>query len=261
MDQTSYGAIKKTLLIFPGYYGVVAGSGGTTTWAYDVTTGASRPLPGVTNAVTGIVRCSTLYYLELTPFVDTGVRVTDTVPGLPSVTYGYYRGAARLHFYDLLAHREVGSAFTLGDTIGVYQVAPGEIQLIVKPMGWDVTRDGWRLAYQQTHASITPSRVTLSSTILAANPDGSRPSPILAGLPPDPAGLLQDLESTKLGISPDGVMVAASGVGDSAFIPGTDRPIDTTTPSLYTGKMTGDTARPYIGHADVAFIGGLPAPV
>jgi hypothetical protein len=192
-----------TLVIFGGFGGGSNGSGGSTTYSYDLTSGSVTPLPGVTSAYEGVVRCSTLFYLEITPLTQVG-------------SSGGYKGTARLHRYDLGSHSEIGSPITLGDT-STFNGAEGEVSL----MGWDASPDGTRIAYQQTTVSFgSGSNPSISSKFFAANADGSGATQILTGATSNSPAFLA--------ISPDGKQVAVTNASP--------------TPTVLSGSMSGGMA-------------------
>ena len=194
-----------TLLIFGGFSGGNNGSGGTVSYSDDITTGSVTPLSGVTSAYEGVVRCSTLFYLEITP--------------LTQAATGRFKGSARLHRYDLTTHSELGSPLTLGDT-STFNGAEGNVSL----MGWDVSPDGTRIAYQQTSVSFSGGgQVTINSTFMAANADGSGATPILSGATSN--------STSFLAISPDGQQVAVTNAQP--------------TPSVLSGSLSGGAAYYY----------------
>ncbi len=194
-----------TLLIFGAFSGGNNGSSGTVSYSDDITTGSVSPLSGVTSAYEGVVRCSTLFYLEITPLAQVGT--------------GHFKGSAKLHRYDLTTHSELGSPLTLGDT-STFNGAEG----IVSLMGWDVSPDGTRVAYQQTSVSFIGSgQVTINSKFMAANADGSSATPILTGAISN--------STSFLAISPDGQQVAVTNAQP--------------TPSVLSGSLSGGAAHYY----------------
>src|SRR6185437_793191 len=69
----------------------------TTTYRYNLTTQTLAPLPGVTTAIQGVVRCDTLFYLELAQMK----QFQACVPGPGTTTFSWYLGDARLRRYSL----------------------------------------------------------------------------------------------------------------------------------------------------------------
>jgi hypothetical protein len=211
-------ADNHTLLVFQGDTPgsrLPAGSVPTTFYSYDITTHALTTLPGITRAATdGVVRCSTLFYLEVTPLV---------VIGTTSDGRRVYRGTAFLHRYNLAAHTEIGSPFSIGQTwdeegsFGNYQWP-----------GWDVTRDGTRLAFQGTEVSFSASASgpTIRSHFSAATAGGSGTTPILNA----PVAVTAET-GASLAISPNGAFVAVT----QAY----------PTPDIASGSMTGGSVRFY----------------
>jgi hypothetical protein len=198
-------ANNHTLLIFGAFSGGNNGSGGTVTYSYDITSSRLAPLPGVTAAYEGVVRCSTLFYLEITP--------------LAPIVSGRFKGSARLHRYDLTSHSEISSPIALGDT-STFSGAEGYVTL----MGWDASPDGSRIVYQKTSVSLGENtQIVLTSKFYAANADGSGATPILTGaIATTPA---------FLAISPDGKQVAVTNAQP--------------TPSVLSGSLSGGAAHYY----------------
>lgn len=198
-------ADNHTLLIFGGFSGGNNGSGGTVSYSDDITTGSVTPLSGVTSAYEGVVRCNTLFYLEITALAQVGT--------------GRFKGSAKLHRYDLTTHSELGSPLTLGET-STFSGAEGNVSL----MGWDVSPDGTRIAYQQTSVSfISSGQVSISSKFMAANADGSGATPILTGATSN--------STSFLAISPDGQQVAVTNAQP--------------TPTVLSGSLSGGAAYYY----------------
>jgi hypothetical protein len=196
-------ADNHTLVVFGGFGGGMNGSGGTTSYSYDIASASATPLPGVTAAYEGVVRCSTLFYLEITKLTEFGSN-------------GRYKGSGLLHRYDLAAHSEIGSPVTLGET-STFNGAEGEVSL----MGWDASPDGTQIAYQQTSVGLGgSSQITITSKFLAANADGSGASPILSGATSDSPAFLA--------ISPDGKLVAVTNAQP--------------TPTVLSGSLSGGQA-------------------
>lgn len=197
-------ADARTLLVFAG--ASIQGSGGTVSYRYDLTTEVATPLPGVTSAAEGLVRGSTLFYLELTPLA----RIASTSD---------YKGSASLHRYDLMSQREGGTPLRLGETY-TFDGAEGA----VFGMGWDVSPDGSHLVYQQTIVA-NPARnpLVFQSQFFAANADGSGASAILGG------------ETAATGvnilISPNGRFVVVTGAEPK--------------PDIFSGSIRGGRAYYY----------------
>ncbi len=223
-----------TLLIFgathtPTELGGPGGSFPTTSYSYHVGSGMLAPLPGVTSAVQGVVRCHTLFYLQLS-----AMTAVNQCSNVNNIVIYWYKGSARLHRYDLTAQAEIGVPNTLGDTGSCPFFNDGGVDA----MGWDVAADGHRIVYQRT--KVAPSGqfgITTTSTFFAADADGSNPVPILPGA--------ASSANAYLGISPDGTLVAlvATPVGQLAL------------PTVHTGRIDGAGAT--ASYAPAA--GGLPA--
>ena len=170
-----------TLLIFAA--GSSGGSEDTASFSYDLSSGMVSPLPGVTSAAEGVVRCSTLFYLDLTPLKAVG-------------NAGQLQGTARLHRYDLTSHTEISTPVTLGDTRSSAG-AEGNVDFA----GWDASPDGAQIAFEQTHLSGN----SLSAQLVAAKADGSGATSILTGITPQADALIA--------ISPNGMLVAVTNAG------------------------------------------------
>jgi hypothetical protein len=124
-----------------------------------------------------------------------------------------------LHRYDLSAQKEAGPPLTLGDT-STFDGAEGDVSL----MGWDVSRDGTKLAYQQTSVSAAAiGPVAITSTFFAANVDGSRATLILDGATAN--------SPVHLSISPNGQLVAVTNAEPS--------------PTVLSGSISGGPAHYY----------------
>jgi hypothetical protein len=175
-----------TLLIFAA--GSSGGSESTISYSYDLNNGTLSALPGVTSAAEGVVRCSTLFYLDLTPLKQVG-------------NTGALQGTALLHRYDLTSQSEIGRPVTLGDTSS----SPGAEGNLDFP-GWDASPDGSHIAYEQTRFSGT----SLSAQFMAARADGSGAAAILSGITPQPDALMA--------ISPNGLLVAVTNTGAASAV-------------------------------------------
>ena len=195
-----------TLLIFGGFGGGSNGSGGTVTYRYDLSQNSLTPLPGVTAAYEGVVRCSTLFYLEISPLAQIG-------------SSAFSKGSALLHRYDLTTQSEIGAPITLGDT-STFRGAEGDVELL----GWDASPDGTRIVYQQTKVSVDNNQqLVKTSKFFAANADGSGASPILTGA--------TATSGAFLAISPDGQWVAVTNAQP--------------TPAVLSGSLSGGAAHYY----------------
>jgi hypothetical protein len=195
-------ADNHTLIVFPG----IGGRGGaSSTYSYDITTNTATALPGVTNAIEGEVRCGTLYWLEIGSF-------TVLNAGDPNHNA---KAPARLHRYDLAGHAAIGGPIPLGDAT----TAGGAEGQIGYP-GWDVSRDGTRLAYQRMTATYAAGDLHIASQFLAANADGSGAAAILTGPPP-----VTSTSPADLSFSPNGALVAVSNAQS--------------TPTVATGPSSG----------------------
>jgi hypothetical protein len=196
-------ADNQTLLIFPGIRGV---PGTDPVYSYNITTAAVTPLAGVTGVVEGVARCGVLFYMDFTD--RTALSDADHTRIFNE----------RIHRYNLASHTEIGSPVTISDAY-TWGGAEGDIFYA----GWDVTRDGARLAWQ--HAAVTGVEA-LTSTFQSANADGSGSGAILTG---PPAATARSM--TYLAISADGSLVAVTNA--------------TPSPTVVTGPITGGGAIRY----------------
>ncbi|HEX9068939.1 MAG TPA: hypothetical protein VF807_09225 [Ktedonobacterales bacterium] len=191
-------ADNHTVIAMPGPRGP---GGSAAAYSYDITTNTATALPGVTNAIEGVVRCGTLFYSDL----SAGSTLSD-----PNHTTVFHE---RIHRYDLASHAEVGSPLTISDAF-TYGGAEGEISYA----GWDVSRDGTRIVWQQ--GVVSSSTMDITSTFHSANADGSGAGLILTGPPAATAHAY-----ARMAISADGTKVAVTGAAP--------------TPSVITGPVTG----------------------
>jgi hypothetical protein len=188
---------NQTLLVFPGIRGVPSTDAA---YSYNITTAAVTPLPGLTGVVEGVARCGVLFYMDFTD------RTTYSDADHTRVFN------ERIHRYNLASHTEIGSPLTIGDAF-TWGGAEGDIYY----PGWDVARDGSRLAWQ--HAAVATGQV-ITSTFQSANADGSGLGAILTGPPAATAHSM-----AALAISADGSLVAVTGAAPS--------------PTVVTGPITG----------------------
>lgn len=185
-------------------------------YSYNLSTLAVTTLPGITHAATdGVVRCSTLFYMEVTAFTNLG---------MDSNGMNEFRGSAVLHRYNLATHTEIGSPLTFSDTFN----ADGSFGFYMVP-GWDASRDGGRIAYQHmsVHLSTGPHDPSTSSTFASANADGSGTTTIFGGGNP----VVTHYASVPVSISPNGSLVAISNANP--------------TPNVATDSMSGGSIRYY----------------
>lgn len=164
-----------TLIIFPGT--------GSPVLSYDLNTNALTTLDGTTDAIEGVVRCSTLFYMTYS-----GIS-SQSHPVVPE----------QIHRYDLASHAALGAPITIG-TAGTWGGAEGQIFF----GGWDVSADGAHLAYQHLTTTVSGggSDMTQTSQWFAANADGSGAVSILPSLTSN--------GPSYLAISPDGAQVAVT---------------------------------------------------
>jgi hypothetical protein len=153
-------ADSHTLLFFYGGNTAAQGSAGPT-YRYDVNTKKLALMPGVHHAAEGVVRCSTLFYLELTPTTDfLGERNG----------YNVYQGSALLHRYDLKTNSEIGQPITIGPTMKISLATPGGFPSDPVVPTWNVSSDGTLLAYPQEAIDVT---AMLTQRYVIANADGT----------------------------------------------------------------------------------------
>lgn len=162
-----------TLLIFTG----------SSVQRYDITTNTLSALPGITGAVEGVVRCSTLFY--------------SAYPGLNTVSSPVV--SEQIIRYNLTTSSQIGSPITIGNA-GTWGGAEGHVEY----GGWDVSSDGAHLAYQNLSLTETAGNGGLneSSHWFAANADGSGATSIL------PSATANTM--AYVSISPDGSHVAVT---------------------------------------------------
>lgn len=153
------------------------------TQRYDITTNTLSTVPGITGAVEGVVRCSTLFY--------------SAFPGMNTVSNPVV--AERLNRYNLTTSSPVGSPITIGNA-GTWGGAEGHVEY----GGWDVSADGAHIAYQRLTLTETAGNGGLneSSHWFAANADGSSATAIL------PSATANSM--AYVSISPDGAHVAVT---------------------------------------------------
>jgi hypothetical protein len=191
-----------TLIVFAGIEGGKGNGAAGTVFKYDLATGKALALAGIVNAVEGVVRCSTIFWIELSDLTSSGST---------QQTYSY-RGQAYLHRYHLGARAPVGAPIPLGDT----SVNTGDSWVVDWP-GWDVSGDGALVVYQQMTASFDGKQNNLTSTFKEANADGSGTRIVLAG----PMTVMSS-GPVRLAISPDGRQVAlttpASDIVSEPFV-------------------------------------------
>lgn len=207
-------ADNATLLIFTGIepQHVEAGDATGLAYRYDLTSGTVSTLPGIVSPAEGVVRCSTLFWLDLPALA---------VIGTTSFGTQVFRGQALLHRYNLATHTEIGSPISLGDTMSEEGSAAGPQ---VEAPGWDVSPDGTTLAYQQMTVAVPTGAI--SSHFFAAHADGSAAHPILNGGP----GATSNSPSS-VSISPNGAQVAVTAAEPS--------------PDVLSGAIAGGTLRAY----------------
>jgi hypothetical protein len=147
-----------------------------------------------------MARCGVLFYMDFTD------RIT-----LPDGDHTRVFNE-RIHRYNLASHTEIGAPLTISDAY-TWGGAEGDIFYA----GWDVSRDGTRVAWQ--HATVTAGQV-ITSTFQSATADGGGLGAILSGPPVATAHAM-----TYLAISADGRLVAVTNAAPS--------------PTVVTGSITG----------------------
>jgi hypothetical protein len=209
-------ADNHTLVVFPGNSN--RGGSSTDTYTYDITTHTAAALPGVTNGVEGVLRCSTLYWMDIGPF-------TALSPADPNHTS---TAPERIHRYDLASQTEIGSPITIGVAV-TFGGSEGQVDFA----GWDVSRDNTKLVYQRLSVTSLAGTVHESSQFFAANVDGTDVTPILTGPPP-----VTSTTGAHLAIAPDGTQVAVTNAQGTPT--GATGPITGTGGTLvYTPDATG----------------------
>ena len=184
-----------TLLIFGAAAISNRGSSGVS-YSYDVTTHALTPLAGVSSAIEGVVRCSTLFYASIgsfSPISSSDPNHTTTAPTF-------------INRYDLVAHSAIGSQIAIGQA-STYGGAEGQVDF----GGWDASPDGRHIVYQH---EIVTGGPTIHSTWFAASANGSGAVPILPAL--------TSTNGAFMSISPSGTLVAvtnASPAPNVAYAP------------------------------------------
>jgi hypothetical protein len=214
------------------------GASQTTSYRYNLTAHTLTPVSGVTSALQGVVRCNTLYYLELSQMKQ--LELCNQF----SVADYWFLGGADMRRYDLLTQTPVGQPYSLGNTSS----CPGFYDGAVEGMGWDVTADGKALVYQQT--LIHPGPIVNPTSQLVKLQTESRFMVVDASNPGTPTQILGGAVSNSnayLAISPDQKSVAVVAT-DSLTI------ADPSNALVYTGSMSGGGANPHDPTA-----GGLPA--
>jgi hypothetical protein len=183
--------------------------------SYDITSGHLTPLPGITGAQEGVVRCSTLFYSTYGAFAP--------IAGAPAPQAT--KAPVLLFRYGLVTDTVLGSPMTLGEA-STYPGAEGQIT----GLGWDVSRDGTKVAFQQATAKYSGGNLVTSSKFYAANTDGSGKLQILPqGTSNSPA---------FVAISPNGTLVAVTAANP--------------TPNVLSGSMSGGSLRAYTPDSDGA---------
>jgi len=150
---------------------------------YDLTTNTLTPLPGITGAVEGVVRCSTLFY--------------SAFPGLNGVSSPVV--PEQINRYNLTTSSPIGAPINIGNA-GTWGGAEGHVEY----GGWDVSPDGAHLAYQRLTLTATAGNGGLneSSHWYSASADGSGATSIL------PSATANTM--AYVSISPNGADVAVT---------------------------------------------------
>jgi hypothetical protein len=145
-------------------------------YTYHLGAASATQLPGISGAVEGAVRGSTLFW--------------DSVDTSSASSWSY-----TLHRYDLGVHSALAGSISLG-AWGTCACSPGDLHT----PGWDASPDGSHVVYQLITAHIAPSGGIASSRIYYSHADGSGASQIAHYMVTD--------SMVKLQISPDGQWVA-----------------------------------------------------
>ncbi len=171
-------------------------------YSYNITTHVLTPLPGITGAIEGAVRCSTLFYLSIGSF--TAVSASDPNHTMAAPTY--------INRYDLASHSSIGSPVMIGQA-STFPGAEGEVDY----GGWDASSDGSRIVYQHETVAAGPK---ISSTWFVANADGSAKSAILPAV--------TSSNGARMAISPNGKQAAVTDANPS--------------PNVASGPLSGGSA-------------------
>jgi hypothetical protein len=147
------------------------------TYLYTLGTGQATTLAGVDQALEGVVRGTTLFYLE--------------------VTSGHGGTLSILRRYDLARNMAIAGGIDMGAYNGACSECPDQV---ISP-GWDVAADGAHVVFQRTTPRSTGG--IASSKILYARADGSDAASIAQALATD--------TMIHLRLSPDGKRVAITG--------------------------------------------------
>jgi hypothetical protein len=205
-------ADKHTLIIVDPGNGTTGGAA----YSYDATSTTLSILPGVSGAEEGVVRCGTLYYLSYGQFTP--------VPGAPTNNgNGATKATGLLNRYSLATRSALGTPIPLGD-VSTYPGAEGQITTL----GWDVSPDGTKIAYQQTATSYAGGNLVTSSKFYAANADGTGRVRILTQATSNSPAFVA--------ISPNGQVVAVTAANP--------------TPNVLSGDMDGTGMRAYAPDSD-----------
>lgn len=232
--RASSSEIPKRMLTWADANTLIILGGNGPAFSFDVTSHRLTPLPGISHAVEGVARCTTLFYLEYGPLVTFTAQALAPTAGanrdpldrglaaqrnpLSSSTPTATKGPGLLHRYSLTTNADLGSPITLGDVA----TTPGS-EGFMQAMGWDASPDGSHIAYQRTTATVSTSGLVVNSAFFAAKADGSGKTTILPGATAD--------SQTEMAISPDGQRVAVSDANP--------------TPNVLSGDMAGGGRRAY----------------
>jgi hypothetical protein len=195
----------------------------------------------VTTAIQGVVRCDTLFYLELSQMK----QFQACVPGPGNTTFSWFLGGAWLRRYSLAAQAPLGQPYDLGETASCPDFYHGEVDAV----GWDVTADGKTLAYQRTlvtggpfnNPPGDPAVKTTSEFQVVSTSNPGTPTQILTGVVSN--------ANAYLAIAPDQKQVAV--VASNSLLIGV---ASTPDPLVFTGYLSGGAATKHSPSA-----GGLPA--
>jgi hypothetical protein len=170
----SYGWVdNRTLFAFSPKYNLEAAY---RTYLYTLGAGQAETLTGLTAPLEGVVRGSTLFYLE----------TTSGAGGIQSI----------LRRYDLAQRAAIAG----GIDLGAYASCSECPDMVISP-GWDVAADGGHVVFQRTTPSASGG--IASSQILSATAEGGHVLHIAQSLATDGMAHLR--------LSPDGKRVAITG--------------------------------------------------
>jgi hypothetical protein len=237
-------ANNNTLLIFgvtpaPLEIGGTAASQ-TTSYSYNIATNTLTPLPGVTTALQGVVRCYTLFVFEMSAMTQFELCESFVNPQY------WYVGSADLRRYTLIGNHFIGQPISLGTTAACPDYFAGGQEA----MGWDVSATGQSLVYQQLNVQPGPIVNPNLQLVNLQTTSQFEVAPLtVAGAGPATQILIGAVSNfnAMIAIAPNQKMVA---------VVATDQLDDSSpsNPSVYAGPTGGSAISTYTPGA-----GGLPA--